>query len=280
MVDLVYSDDAENVLNRFYGVDTIVYVEGPDDVPFWEFMFNTFSDVSVKINEVGGMSEIQKYINKIESGEVGAVVACDADFSYFGNFSSHCNVLRSYGHSIENTLICQKTLSKVIGSVGRVSMKEIDESGISYWFQSLEEATKNLVIQDIANHIMNSGKVVAGDNCSRFMKSSKSSEVCESKIMKHLINIDLQISKRLEKKIMNSITDSHRTEADFLRGHFLFSASLRHVTSEIRKIRNQVSLSNDSFFGALIIAFEVVFVCTHSHYNYYRDIVQKVEVPS
>lgn len=278
MAELTYSSDAENVLNKFYGVDTIVYVEGTDDVPFWEFIFNQFADYSVEINDVGGLPEIEKYIIKIEADEIKAVVACDADFSYTGKFSGHHNVLRSYGYSIENSMICQKTLKKVIRSIGRVPLRNIDDDNISQWFETLADSTKDLVIQDIANHIMNEGKSVAGDNCSRFMKSSKSADICPRKIEQHLANIDLKMSKRLENKITKSIVESDRTEADFMRGHFLFSASLKYVISEIEKYGKKVVISNDSFFGALFIAFEAVFSSTHSHYNYYQNIVGKVEV--
>ncbi|MCP3683097.1 MAG: DUF4435 domain-containing protein [bacterium] len=278
MAELSYSNDAENVLNKFYGVDTIVYVEGTDDVPFWEYIFEIFADYSVEINDVGGLPEVKKFINKIEAGEIKAVVACDADFSYSRHFSKHHNVLRSYGHSIENSMICQKTIKKVIRSIGRVPMRNIDDSNIANWFEKLADSTKDLVIHDIANHIRNEGKSVAGDNCSRFMKSSKSSEICPIKIEKHLADIDLKMTKRLENKIIKSIAESDRTEADFLRGHFLFSASLKYVISEIRKFGKKVAISNDSFFGALFIAFEAVFNSTHSHYNYYQNIVHKVEV--
>lgn len=278
MADLSYSNDAENVLNKFYGVDTIVYVEGIDDIPFWEFMFNQFTDYSVEINDMGGVPEVEKYITKIEVGEINAVVACDADFSYTCEFSEHPNVLRSYGYSIENSMICHKTLKKVIRSIGRVPMRNIDDDNISHWFEVLADSTKDLVIQDIANHIMDEGKSVAGDNCTRFMKSPKSSEICPRKIEQHLADIDLNMSKRLENKIIRSIAASDRTEADFLRGHLLFSASLKYVISEIKKFGKKVAISNDSFFGALFIAFEAVFNSTHSHYNYYKNIVSEVEI--
>jgi hypothetical protein len=278
MSDLAYSSDAENILNKFYGVDTIVYVEGTDDVLFWEHIFEIFANFSVRINDVGGLSEVEKYINKIEAGDIDAVVACDADFSYTGQFSAHKNVLRSYGYSIENSMICHKTIRKVIKSIGRVPMKNIDDSNISDWFEALADSTKDLVIHDIANHLMDEGKSVAGDNCSRFMKSSKSPEIYSRKIENHLADIDLQMTKRLENRIIKSIAESDRTEVDFLRGHFLFSASLKYVISEIRKFRKKVAISNDSFFGALFIAFEAVFNSTHSHYSYYQNIVRKVEV--
>lgn len=278
MAELSYANDARNILNKFYGVDTIVYVEGTDDVPFWEYIFEEFADYSVEIYDVGGVGEVKKYITKIEAGEIQALVACDADFSHISEFSKHQNVLRSYGYSIENSMICQKTLKKVIRSIGRISMKSIDDNNISDWFKTLAHSTKDLVIQDIANHIMDEGKLVVGDNCTRFMKSPKSAEICTRKIEQYLADIDLNMSKTLENEIIKSIADSGRTEADFMRGHFLFSASLKYVVSEINKIGKKVPISNDSFFGALFIAFESVFNNTHNHYNYYQNIVHRAQL--
>lgn len=280
MAELSYSSSAENVLNKFYGVDTIVYVEGIDDVPFWEFLFNKFTDYSVEISDVGGVPEVEKYIAKIEAGEITAIVACDADFSYIDRFSEHSNVIRSYGYSIENSLICDKTLKKVIKTIARVPMKSVVEGSIFQWLNMLESTTEKLVIQDIANHIMGEGKSVAGDNCAKFMKTKKSAEVCPRKIDQHLITIDLNVNKRLEEKIKSSIVESDRIEADFLRGHFLFSAALRYVTSEIKKLGRNVNVSNESFFACLLMAFESVFDENHNHYNYYKNVIGNTDVMS
>jgi len=278
MPDLSYSSDAENVLNKFYGVDTVVYVEGRDDVPFWEHMFSTFSDYSVKVNDVGGFPEVKKYIDKIEAGEIDAVVACDADFSRIGCFAAHSNILRSYGYSIENSMICHKSIKKIIRAVARVPLNSIDDSSISNWFDQLVGSTKNLVIHDIANHILKKGKLVAGVDCARFMKNKGSPELCPAKIKKYLDQIDFKLSDRLEADIKDSILASGRDEYDFLRGHFLFSVSLRYVKSIIKDMGKKSGLPIDLFFGVLFIAFEGVFSETHSHYSYYKNIVRGVVV--
>lgn len=280
MADLSYSNEAENVLSRFYSVDAIVYVEGIDDVPFWEHIFDTFSDISVEIKDVGGRPEINKYISKIESGDISAVVACDADFSYVGRFSNHNNVLRSYGYSIENTMICEKSLRKVIRSIGRLPIKSVGENEISDWIANLANCTEVLVVSDIANEILKKGIDVAVDNCTRFMKSSKSPEICPTKISNHISEIDLEVSTRMENRIKRLIRESSRVEFDLLRGHFLFSASLRYVKFFISNLKKSVNISNDSFFGAIFIAFESVFNSTHSHYYHYRDAVQGLTLSS
>lgn len=278
MADLSYSSEAENVLSKFYRVDTVVYVEGVDDVLFWEYLFALFSEHSFKIKEVGGKLEVQKYVEKIRSGEINAIVARDADFSYTEKFPDNPNILRSYGYSIENSMICMKSLKKVIRSMGKMPVRAINETGITDWFDKLFESTKDLVLFDIANDLLKAGKVVSGDNCSRFMKSRKSPDICDNKIAAHLSKLDFELSKSMEEQITNALDISNRNISDCIRGHFLFSASLKYVASAISKLRKGISISNDSYFGAIHIAFENIFNDDHNHYEYYRDIVKKVEI--
>ena len=75
MADLTYSADAHNVLSKFYNADKMVYVEGDDDVLFWEFIFNKFSNFKVKVQGVGGKPELEKYIKRICDGEINSIAA-------------------------------------------------------------------------------------------------------------------------------------------------------------------------------------------------------------
>lgn len=47
MPSLDYSLEALNLLNAFHQVDKVVYVEGQDDVPFWEFLFKKFTNLNI-----------------------------------------------------------------------------------------------------------------------------------------------------------------------------------------------------------------------------------------
>ena len=62
MSDIQYSTDALNVLSDFYGVDTLVYVEGDDDVIFWQAIFEKFASRSVRFESVGGDAALAKRI--------------------------------------------------------------------------------------------------------------------------------------------------------------------------------------------------------------------------
>uniref|UniRef100_UPI000A82428C DUF4435 domain-containing protein n=1 Tax=Vibrio campbellii TaxID=680 RepID=UPI000A82428C len=83
MTEFSYSVDAEDVMSSFYGVDAILYVEGEDDIPFWDAIFSNLSDLSLEIKEVGGCDELEPYITKICNGELTDLVAMDRDFRPF-----------------------------------------------------------------------------------------------------------------------------------------------------------------------------------------------------
>lgn len=123
MDDFYYSEDANDIMNLFYGVDVMVYVEGEDDVPFWEFIFNKLVKYSVEVQEVGGSNELSKYIGDLDSGKLKGIIACDSDFEVLKSNLSSSNVIRTYGYSIENSLICKSTILKVIKSIGKISIK-------------------------------------------------------------------------------------------------------------------------------------------------------------
>lgn len=102
MSDLFYSDDALNVRNVFLRVKTIVYVEGDDDVPFWEEVFSRIPEASFEIETAGGSNQLDLYIDKIVSGHLQAVAARDSDFlRHLGNTKDDPRILYTFGYSIE-----------------------------------------------------------------------------------------------------------------------------------------------------------------------------------
>src|SRR5688572_12199253 len=99
MDDLEYSIDAKNVLNDFHEVDLMFYVEGDDDVPFWEFMVGKFSRLSFKVESVGGKSNLKRYVDDIFDEKINGVAGLDLDFSIFDKIKIHPRIVRTYGYS-------------------------------------------------------------------------------------------------------------------------------------------------------------------------------------
>ena len=81
MRDLEYSPDALNAKSAFYRAKTMIYVEGDDDLMFWEEVFSQVPDFAFEIESVGGSPELDKHIKNIEAGSLDAIAARDERFS-------------------------------------------------------------------------------------------------------------------------------------------------------------------------------------------------------
>lgn len=275
--ELNWSDAAENIISLFYDADIMVYVEGQDDIGFWEIVFKKTSDLKVEIQDVGGCEELEPYINRIISGQINAIVARDTDLNFFSaNLVSHPNILYTKGYSIENTIIDSKVIIKILKNIGRYNAKEIQSINISGWIEDLQEKISSLVILDIHNHLNQCGLSVVGDSCDRFMKSKSSIELCENKIKLFINNFPPHFVSDGMPLIQSISYPNNTCILDWLRGHFLFSATLRFITNFLSQNQRKAAISNDSFYSNMLTAFELYFNEEHQDFIYYRDKISLV----
>src|SRR5690554_1537643 len=128
MSGLRYSSNALNVLKDFYGADHVVYVEGEDDVVFWEVIFECLGFDSVKIEPKYGCSQLNDYQSKIESEGAKIIICRDADYGrYLNQLCEHPQVVYTAGHSIENSLVTLKGLANIVRFFSRSSANNIEE---------------------------------------------------------------------------------------------------------------------------------------------------------
>ncbi len=278
MPELEYSDDALNVLGKFHSVDTMIFVEGDEDIPFWEYLFERFSTLCVKVQEVGGKPKLDKHIQTIVSGKTNVLVAIDHDYSIFDANITHPNIIRTYGYSIENTIISVDSIIKSIRSLGKIPNKSINRQEILDWLNEFSDTIEPLLVYDIENHIQGHGCVVAGSNCSRFMKTQSSDLICDKKVDKLINGLEFSITDDRAKEIILQLKDHELSVLDMIRGHFIFSAVHRYIVAYIKRIRQKISISIDSMFSTLILSFEQLFDEKHSHYAYYKSAISNIPV--
>ncbi|HGD4068717.1 TPA: DUF4435 domain-containing protein [Enterobacter hormaechei] len=275
--ELNWSDAAENVISMFYDADIMVYVEGQDDIGFWEIVFKKTSELKVEIQDVGGCEELEPYINRIISGQINAIVARDTDLNYFSStLVEHPNIIYTKGYSIENTIIDSRVITKILKNIGRYNAKEIQSFNVLGWMDDFQEKTSDLVALDVYNHLNQCGLSVVGDSCDRFMKSKSSFELCEEKI--HLFINELP-SEFINNGILlkHSLSYPNNTSIfNWIRGHFLFSATLRFITKFLSQNQRKAAISNDSYYSNMLTAFELYFDEEHQDYNYYRNKISLV----
>jgi len=278
MAELSYSDGALNVINNFYGVEKMLYVEGVDDVVFWESILDKFDVGGYKVQSVEGKQELNKKVDKITGGVIEAIAAKDLDFSILDvSYEEHSSVITTYAHSIENTIFCKKVISKVIRTLGRLKASSVSESDCSHWLEIVHASFHNLIVYDAINELKAQGLAVLGDNCTRFMDSKKSPIPSSS-------DIDSYISaegfgEKLDGYIDEAtslINGSGKKVSDFLRGHFLFSAVVKYINKAIASANSSKQASYDGVFGCAILAFESTLDESHPHYSHYSSEMDKI----
>ena len=178
----LWSNEALNTLHLFHRADVILYVEGIDDIRFWEIVFEKTSTLNIKIIDVGGCENLAQYAIKIKKNLIRGVIAQDSDFHFFHNsFIEHPNIIYTSGYSVENTIVCSDTLFSSLISLGKMSKKDFDISTIQNWLEKLYQDIYELIILDIYNSLKNKGKIIIGNSGARFL-NDKNCFICPQKI--------------------------------------------------------------------------------------------------
>lgn len=273
MADFDYSDEALNVIGAFYSAERMLYVEGDDDVVFWEYMLGKFGRREFKVQSTDGVKELNKYIKKIAANEINSSAARDADFTELAGVNNYSpRVARTYGHSIENTIISAAVICKIIRSHGRVPGRLVDEEHCENWLMGFYRDFEDLVIYDAANEVAGLGISVLGLNCTKYMKGKLSCIPDEAKISGKLQELN-ENNELIEKAdaVRKAIARSARECCHFIRGHFLSSAALKYVNNTIKRAGSTKNASTDAFFSSAVIAFETVFDDDHPELDHYRS---------
>lgn len=251
--DLSYSIQALRVKALFYGKRAMVYVEGEDDLNFWEPYF----DKSIfQIEDVGGSSNLNQYIEKLENGENSFIVACDSDYTVFKNNKYFSNlIVTTYGHSIENMMYCPYKLNELIKKISK-SLTDSTEL-IELWYDKFVKTAHPLLLREICNAIYKpkEDKIqVFGNNCARFCKLNPCFELDENKIADFCNKNKEYFSDEVLMKIEKTISKDGRDERQLIKGHFLTYAVNHLVTyiSAVNSYGKKKPLSNDILYALTI----------------------------
>jgi Protein of unknown function (DUF4435) len=268
--------DALNTLSRFYRVNTLVYVEGDEDVPFWKRIFDSLSDIEIEIQSVGGSEELDKYID-ILIGEGGDFVAArDADYlRILGSHVEHPRVIYTYGHSIENTIYTMYSVSRLASIWCKAQKAELVEC--KRWWDEFAGSFAKLLTYDVANDIQKDGLSVLGDNCTKFMRSEKSPNPDKDKIAV----AEDAVSKKIKKSNLNmaekAIKDSKMESHALIRGHFLASGVIKYISDKLKKAGKSAGISYDALYSSALAGFESGFNDQHPHFRHYEMSIRNVE---
>jgi len=272
MSDIEYSSDALNTINKFYRVDVVVYVEGDDDIVFWQCIFEAFSNVRVDIHPLSGSSQLDNYIEKIKEGTLNAIAARDSDYLEFVNKKhSHPRILYTYGYSIENslhTVYSIQQMCKVSLRGGKVSLSDCND-----WLRHFSLGFKELLKLDIANEIEGAGIEVLGDNCTRFMENESSDLVSYEKTIVHKDKISERLRLESKNKVNALNIETDQNILRWLRGHLLVSGMHKFISNRLKDSGRKSNISYEQIYTNSIHQFCASLNNGHPHNLYYEQSV-------
>ncbi len=233
MDSLEYSVSALEAKSLFYNKDIVVYVEGKEDILFWDYLFD-IGAINAHIEDVGGNNEIEKYINRIINDNADFYVACDSDHSEFLNDSiNHSRIIRTYGYSIENSMYNTIELEKVISKLCKQKLSISDE--LTDWGKEFSNSVFELIKLDIANHKFKKGISIFGDNCYPFLKNQNSHKISSEKTQAFIKNVTNFFTKEELKEVEDLIIQSKKDFWFLIKGHFITHAIINLIKYYVKK---------------------------------------------
>ena len=257
---LTHSSEAVSVTAQFYNKEVVVYVEGPDDVPFWDSMFSkVVSRDFYVILPVNGKEQLTPIVADIENGTIQNVfVAADLDYNLFTEKgrSASSYIIYTYGHSIENTMFCPKNVSIFLR---RAIKKTVQYSNdVDLWFQSTLTSALPILAMDILNcidvdckyHKSNGNNALLGRGYYFYQDQLQNKHIDVDKIRHELAShpdFDMSMLAKLEKDI-ESIC--HTRDPRFLvQGHFLADAVMNFIRVSLVENKQKASYSKDALYS-------------------------------
>jgi hypothetical protein len=273
MPRLEYSVEALNSLHKFYRADRIVYVEGPDDVPFWETIFDVFASFEVEIQDLGGSAELDKIVVKILTEGLDIIVARDADYLFIlGEYVEHPNVVYTFGHSMENSVFTPE----VVHRAARLLCKSnaITLTDCRAWLEHICDCSVPLTLCGIASRISDLGLVAFPDNAAKVLRDNNRCEIDSEKMTVYRSNLEKNVSGALLSRAEQIVSDSSRDFCDLIKGHFLRSATYHFLTAKMKNFGGAKAMSADVFFALSIQILGSALSATHPHADYYASAVK------
>lgn len=254
---LEHSSEALNITHKFYDKKFMLYVEGDDDVVFWDENFRKYmSKDFYEIEQVNGKENLARYITGITDGILSnIVVACDADYSEFmdENFE-HKFIIRTYGHSIENTMFCPHSVATYIRRASKTSNDYLPD--VLEWLSTFCLKAKKLLPYEIENEynpthcetlpkIFNKGFYYFQDNQNK-------GYLDDNKIDSYLKSISSTFNSDRISEITQRVNDSDKEVRYLIQGHFIAKAIMEYMRESVKQIKGNINAPNEAIYESFM----------------------------
>ena len=247
------SSDLLNVKSLFYNKNISVFVEGKEDILFWDKVFQPFNEYSYHIEDTNGIEGLEEHINRIINDNAQIIVACDCDHSLFlkNDKKKHPLIIKTYGYSIENSMYC---IHNINNAIKRYSKTRKDfKNEIIGWYNEFCNDCSIMLYYDIANMRFTKKTKVFGDKCNRFLINDNHINISKSKVSQYIKSIESKFEEKEINECISLVKKDKRELRFLIKGHFLTNAVLNYIKNAVRNETGlNVTISLESFYSLLI----------------------------
>lgn len=228
--------------------DPVVWVEGPDDIPFYEHGLITDSCVFIP---AGGKNECIKLASAIKKYGLPYIVVLDGHYEILRRKrTGHRWIVILGRHSIENYLfekdlaqhVCYDYICLKIGNTLGKSA-ELDElsKGVGDDFDRLlsyiESQLSNLVVLDVANCMKKTGCDVLPDKIDPLCQSGNNMIFLEGQIAEYCNKAKNKVSQQDIDDAESLISDfcKYKRFIDIVPGHLVYGILRRFIKNTIKR---------------------------------------------
>lgn len=270
---LVYTPSGLRVKAAFYNKRAMVYIEGEDDILFWEQFF----DPKVyEVQDVGGCKNFKHYYDLLNSGAKTFIVAEDCDYKCFIYYGKSPLVVRTYCHSVENMMYCPHNLNYLIQRHCR-SSKISFLSKINSFYADFTQKCHKLLVLDVANYLYSKGIKVFDNTCFRFLDQSHMPYIDKKAVDAYYESLVGYFATEEIEEAEKRIAADEREERLMIKGHFLTEAIRLLVDSYVKKNSNKnPRIDGDNLYASLV---ECIKICepTCKERLYIQDQIKRAE---
>lgn len=236
-----YSNQAVSTVHEFHEVKFMLYVEGDDDLTFWNLQFGRYiPENEYEIQKVDGKENLEPYITGILDGSItNVVVACDADYTDFmDDRPTDICIVRTFGHSIENTMFCPFAIAKYIRKCTNTTVDY--EADVNSWITTFCTSTKCLLPYEIKNfidpkHCERPPKILKDKY--HFLKvSDRCCYLDDDKISTHISSFSTHYNPEDITLINGKINTCTKELRYIIQGHFFAEGMMEFIRSKVKSI--------------------------------------------
>lgn len=238
MDDWILSAEALETKSHMLNKEFSVYVEGKDDILFWESLFHKSGLQNFHIEEVGGYEFLKPYIDRIIHEDANIIVACDSHYMEFTDeLVKHDRIIRTYGYSIENTMYNSLRINLIIKKycLMQVDLKEEIEN----WMSEFSDQLSELLKYHIANVKYRKTTPILRDKCIEYLTSKTTPNLCSAKIQKKLSEVATVFNHEEISVVERKIEEIQKPTWHLIKGHFLTNAVLNYIKKQIKLLKRK-----------------------------------------